>query len=64
VKDINGLYDDDGTKINTDLIKKPGLCLLCKRDEIDDPMEHILCAMHRHDQRYEEEFKCGVFDKK
>ncbi|HYI77613.1 MAG TPA: hypothetical protein VEW65_08315 [Chryseolinea sp.] len=64
MKDINGFYDDYGNKINTDLIKKPGLCLLCKRDEIDDPMEHILCAMNRHDQRHEEEFKCGVFEKK
>ncbi|MCF8239616.1 MAG: hypothetical protein K9I85_15745 [Saprospiraceae bacterium] len=26
--DIHGLFDDEGYKINTDLMKKPGLCLL------------------------------------
>jgi hypothetical protein len=61
---INGFYDDDGNKINLDLVKKPSLCLLCKKDEIDDPIEHMLCAMNRLDQQREKEFKCGAFEKK
>ncbi len=64
MEEINGFYDDDGNKINPDLVKKPSLCLLCKKDEIDDPMEHILCTMNRLDQRDEQEFKCGAFERK
>ncbi len=46
------------------MVKKPGLCLLCKKADIDDPVEHILCTMNRLDQRDEDEFKCGAFEKK
>jgi len=62
----NGFYDDDGNRINPDLIRKPGLCLLCRKNDIDDPMENILCAMTRHDQRNEDEgkFERGAFEKK
>ena len=31
MENINGFYDDNGNKINTFLVKKPGLCLLCKK---------------------------------
>ena len=64
MENINGFYDDNGNKINSDLVKKPRLCLLCKKEDIDDPMEHILCTMNRLDQRDEDEFKCGAFEKK
>jgi hypothetical protein len=64
MENITGFYDDNGNKINTDLVKKAGLCLLCKKEDIDDPMEHMLCTMNRNDQRYEDEFKCGAFEKK
>jgi hypothetical protein len=63
MEDINGFYDDDGNKINPALVKKPGLCLLCKKNDIDDPMENLRCMMNRHDQRNEEEFKCGAFER-
>lgn len=60
----DGFYDDDGNKINTDLIKKPGLCLLCKKDDIDDKIENLLCVMNRYDQQDEDTFRCGAFDRK
>lgn len=64
MEEINGFYDDDGNKINPEMVKKPGLCLLCKKNEMDDAMENLLCTMNRYDQRNKEEFECGVFEKK
>ena len=64
MEDINGFYDDDGNKINPDLVKKPGLCLLCKKNEIVDPMENLLCTMTRYSQKDEEEFQCEAFERK
>lgn len=64
MEEINGFYDDDGNKINPSLVKKPGLCLICKKDENDNPMENILCLMTRHDQQGEEEFICEAFERK
>lgn len=61
-EDINGYYDDDGNKLNPDLIPKPGLCLICKLD--GDPEEEILCNLNRLDQRDEDDFKCGAFQSK
>jgi hypothetical protein len=61
---FNGIYDDDGNKFNPDMIKKPGLCLLCKKDETEDPMENILCTMNRFGQRDENEFKCEAFEER
>lgn len=60
--EINGYYDDDGNKINPDLIPKPGLCLICKLD--DDPNEEILCNLNRLDQMDECKFKCGAYQPK
>ena len=57
---ISGIYDDDGTKINPDLIPKPAMCLTCKRD--DDPREVNLCILNRLDQQDEEEFECGEYE--
>jgi len=59
---INGFYNDDGTKLNPDLYPKPGLCLVCSLN--DDPSEEILCILNRLDQRNEEEFKCGAYQPK
>ena len=57
-----GYFDDDGTKINPDLIPKPGLCLMCIHD--NDPSQEILCNLNRLDQRNENEFKCFAFKNK
>ncbi|MDP2982676.1 MAG: hypothetical protein Q8O92_05030 [Candidatus Latescibacter sp.] len=57
-----GLYDDDGNKINPELISKPSLCVLCSKD--DDPDEEILCLLNRADQQGEEEFRCEAYEPK
>ena len=57
----SGFYDDDGNEINPDLVPRPPLCLICKRNDWGG-MEEILCTMNRLDQRDDEEFKCGVFE--
>jgi len=59
----SGYFDDDGNKLNPDLVHKPGLCLLCKND--DNPHEKVLCTLNRLDQADEEgEFKCGAYQPK
>jgi hypothetical protein len=56
----DGRYmDDDGTELNPDLVAKPGLCLLCAKDEWES--ERILCNLNRLDQRDETEFKCFAY---
>jgi hypothetical protein len=57
-----GLYDDDGTEINPDLIVKPSLCVSCRKDE--EPSEEILCMLNRADQEGEDEFRCDAFEPK
>ena len=59
---IAGFFDDDGYEINTDLIKKPSLCLTCVND--DDPNEEMLCIMTRYDQKDDKEFICFAYKKK
>ncbi len=59
---ISGFFSDDGYEINSDLIKKPSLCLVCAKN--DDPNEEMLCNMNRYDQKDEIEFKCFAFCKK
>ena len=53
-------YDDDGTEVNPNLIPKPDLCLICKKQ--DDRKEEVLCALNRIDQRGDDEFKCFAFE--
>ena len=57
-----GFYDDDGTKINPELIPKPSLCVMCRKD--DDPDEEILCILNRFDQQGEKEFRCDAYEPK
>jgi hypothetical protein len=52
-------FDDDGNEINPELITKPGLCLLCKKD--DDPSEFILCTLTKADQQGNSEFRCEAY---
>ena len=59
--EIHGFFDDDGYEINSDLIKKPTLCLTCVHN--DDPNEEPLCNMTRFDQQGEEDFKCFAYKK-
>ena len=62
--EINGLYDDNGNKINPDLLPVPGLCLTCKSYYLEDWEENILCNLNRYDQRNEKKFICGAYEKK
>ncbi len=55
-----GFFCDDGTPINPDLIRKPSLCVTCRKD--DDPQEEILCTLTRMDQQGEEQFQCDAFE--
>jgi hypothetical protein len=56
----SGYFDDDGNKLDPDLVHKPGLCLLCANDE--NPHELVMCNLNRLDQADEkEEFKCYSF---
>lgn len=59
--EIHGFFDDDGYEINSDLIKKPSLCVTCVHD--DDPNEESLCNMTRFDQQGEQDFKCFAYKK-
>lgn len=59
--EIHGFFDDDGYEINSELIKKPSLCLTCIHD--DDANEELLCNMNRFDQKDEKEFKCFAYKK-
>ena len=62
---ISGFFNDDGTRINPELVPKPGLCLTCKIDDMNDPMEDILCILNRADQMNKQgEFECGAYEKK
>ncbi len=59
---VNGFFDDDGYEIDADLMKKPSLCLICRKN--DDPNGEMLCNMTRYDQKDEEDFLCAAFVKK
>jgi hypothetical protein len=58
---IHGFFDDDGFEINTELIKKPLLCLTCVNN--DNPKEDLLCNMTRYDQTDNDHFKCFAYIK-
>jgi hypothetical protein len=60
--EIHGFFDDDGYEINSDLIKKPSLCLTCIHN--DDPNEEPLCNMNRFDQKDDNDFKCFAYKKR
>jgi len=63
IEDINGFYNDDGTKIDPASVPVPGLCVICRKHQIDDWEENLLCLMNRNDQKNELNFKCGSFEK-
>jgi len=55
----DGIYDDDGNKIDVLKIPIPELCLTCESFLDDDWEENILCNLTRADTREEgEEFMC------
>jgi hypothetical protein len=62
-EEINGFYDDDGNKIDPDSVPIRSMCVICKKHHADDWEENLLCLMNRFDQRDDEDFKCGAFEK-
>ena len=63
MEEINGFYDDDGNKIDLNSIPVPSLCVICKSNQVDDWEENLLCLMTRNDQRNNNDFECGAFEK-
>jgi hypothetical protein len=59
-----GLFRDDGTEIDPNLIVKPSLCVSCRKDDVNDEEENILCLLTRADQEDEEEFVCYAYEPK
>ena len=55
-----GIFDDGGNRINPELIPKPSLCVLCRKD--DDPEEEMMCLLNRADQQGEGKFQCGGYE--
>lgn len=53
------LWDDDGSRIDPNLVPKPALCSTCAND--GDPEQEMLCTLTRLDQMDEEGFECGAF---
>ena len=62
-ENISGIFDDDGNRINPDLIPKPSLCVSCKKDGLPGE-EEILCALTRADQQGEQEFQGYAYESK
>ena len=62
-EEIDGFYDDDGTKINPELVPKPSLCITCKKDDLGRN-EEILCILTRHDQQDDDDFQCDAYENK
>ncbi len=60
---VSGFFNDDGTEINADLVPKPGLCLICRKDNAAGK-EEILCILTRNDQKGDEEFESGAYEPK
>jgi hypothetical protein len=62
-EETDGFYDDDGTKINPELVSKPSLCITCKKDDLGRN-EEILCILTRHDQQDDDAFQCDAYENK
>ncbi|MBT3879425.1 MAG: hypothetical protein HON76_06745 [Candidatus Scalindua sp.] len=61
--EISGYYNDDGEKLNPNLISKPDLCTTCRKDE-EGEEEEVLCNLNRLDQAGEKEFICYAYESK
>jgi hypothetical protein len=62
-EEINGFFNDDGTKIDPESVPVPGLCIICKKHHAANRHENMLCLMNRNDQKDDGDFKCDAFEK-
>ena len=60
----NGIYDDDGNKIDRSSLPIPDLCLSCENFLDDDWEANVLCDLSRADWNEEEAFQCGAWRKR
>lgn len=60
---ISGFFDDDGYEIKPGVIKKPSLCLICRKNMDPGPGDEISCNLNRHDQKYSQTFDCHDYEK-
>jgi hypothetical protein len=58
---IDGYFDDEEKSLDQELVRKPALCLSCRKD--NDPNEEELCMLTRMDCVEGEEFICGAYEK-
>jgi hypothetical protein len=54
-------YHDDGTEFFPEQLPLPKMCLKCRRNDIRDGDEEILCNLTRGDQAESGEFICYGF---
>ena len=59
-ENLNGFFMDDGTPVNTNFLKKPSLCVTCKKDDMSGK-ESMLCNLTRMDQQGEKHFRCDAY---
>lgn len=56
-----GLFNDDGTEINPDLVPIPPLCLTCSKNGRRGE-DNFLCTLTRADQSEDDEFECAEYE--
>jgi hypothetical protein len=59
---VGGYFDDDGNRIDPDLIPLPPLCVGCRRRDAGDWEEEVLCTLNRLDQADDDTFHCDAFE--
>lgn len=57
------IYDYDGSEIYPDLLPKPSLCVICKKDDRGG-IDEIQCVLTRVGQREEKNFECHRYEPK
>lgn len=60
---ICGLFDDEGYEIKKDSIRKPSLCITCRKNIYPGLEDEILCNLNRQDQKGSKTFECGAYEK-
>lgn len=58
-EEISDCYDDEGK--DSELVVKPGLCILCRNDDTGGQKEQILCLVNRKDQKGHMTFECDAY---
>lgn len=54
-------YEDDENTTDPESIAKPGLCILCKKDDAGEKKDEILCLSNRKHQKGDITFECDAY---